>query len=164
LEKVSDLARFVEDFQLLGFDVNAVRRLAEWRKSLAKMEIDPDGLEKFIGEKGSFEEQISRLRSEEAAERRKLKLLKETRLRLWNQVASLQSEASRLSCLSTVLKKRRMLLACKYCGMGILAELPTRAAVKNGMIENVWCPYCGRWVQYNPHDILSQIGWLVLPK
>jgi len=48
---------------LLGFDANVVGKLAEWRKSLAEMGVDPDELEMFVKEKGPLEYQVSKLRA-----------------------------------------------------------------------------------------------------
>jgi len=52
LERVSDVAQFVEDFELLGFDVNTVQRLAEWRKSLTTMDIDPNKIGEYVEKRG----------------------------------------------------------------------------------------------------------------
>lgn len=117
LERVSDLARFIEDFELLGFDTNMVRKLASWRKSLAEMDINPDKLGEFIKKKGSLEKQLDNLTREKIAREQKAKELKGEHLRLWNQMTSLRDEVSRLFSLSLALKEGRLTLPCKVCRM-----------------------------------------------
>jgi len=42
LEKTATLANFIEDYESLGFSVQEVQKLAEWRKSLAETGISPE--------------------------------------------------------------------------------------------------------------------------
>jgi hypothetical protein len=52
LEKLAQLAQFIESFEAPGFDVETVRKLAEWKRALAVMGINPNTLEQYIKEKG----------------------------------------------------------------------------------------------------------------
>ncbi|MFQ6076927.1 MAG: hypothetical protein ACE5Z5_12505, partial [Candidatus Bathyarchaeia archaeon] len=151
------------------FSAEQVQRLAEWRKGLKAMNIDPDGLGEFIKERGSLKKQISSLRRERNARERKVKELKGEHLRLWSQVNTLKEEASTLSTLSTVLKERKILMTCKVCGapMSVFMKVPSRKQIetmmKSGFVMYAGCMRCGGRPSYTAYDILAEVGWLALP-
>jgi hypothetical protein len=165
LEKLAHLAKFVEDYEALGFSAQQVQRLAEWRKSLAEMGIDPDKLGQYIKERGSLEKQISRLRREEIARRRKVKQLKGEHLRLWGQTTSLRDKVSKLFDLEFALKEGRLTLPCKICRMqGVSMDL---ASVENAIVKGSWCSgvcvFCGHWSSYSAWEAAWFVAQLVLP-
>jgi len=169
LKRVSNLARFVEDFELLRFDVNVVKRLAEWRESLKEMGIDPDALERFVKEKGPLEAQISELERELKDEGKKLKSLRAEVKSLWDKRVSLQGRISKLSKLGIILEKGKAFIPCKVCGMdGVFIDVPNRLvardAMTRGLFWNLRCAHCGQWGQYSAWDVLANIGWLALPE
>jgi hypothetical protein len=169
LEKVDRLSLFIEDYEKLGFSEEGVRRLAGWRKDLALMGVDPDGLGRFIEEKGPLEAQISRTRREAKEEERKLDSMRDEPRRMAKVVGSLQSRVSGLSRLGTVLERRKALIPCKICGgEGVLIDVPDRPvamnAVSAGLVWNAPCGRCGRWAQYSAWDIFAGVGWLALPE
>lgn len=47
LERVNELAKFIEDYEALGFDAVQVKALAEWREVLVNMGIDPKDASKI---------------------------------------------------------------------------------------------------------------------
>ncbi len=166
LEKVSQLAPFIEDFELLKFDVNVVKRLAEWRKSLTAMGIDPDGLERFVKEKGPLEAQISKMRSELKDVERKIEATRNEHRRLFEETTSLQAEVLKLSRLGKVVKLRKIIIACRVCGrQGIFVKLRTaseyRGMMRSGAALQYRCFNCGQWVAYTPWDILIEVGLMV---
>jgi len=55
LQKVSELAKFIEDIETLKFDSETVRKLAEWRGALTDMGINLDTLGKMCRLKSSYE-------------------------------------------------------------------------------------------------------------
>jgi hypothetical protein len=160
LEKISDLARFVEDFELLGFDANMVRMLAEWRRALLKMGVDPDELDVFIREKGTLESQVLTLRTEakrlkgvvEALERRKKDLV---------------DENSSLFTVSKILESRRASLPCRRCGWPIPIGLDRKenymSMINQGLGLGVWCPSCGYQNLFDAREVIFNVGWMVLP-
>jgi uncharacterized protein (UPF0335 family) len=169
LERVSDLARFVEDFELLGFDANAVRELAGWRKSLAEIGIDPDMLESFIREKGSLEKQISELEKERRRVEGSVKKLRDEHLRLFEETASLQAEVLKLSKLGRVVKLGKVIIQCRVCGReGVFVKLLTASEYRSMMssrgVLQYRCFNCGQWVAYTPWEILTAVGLLAAPE
>lgn len=165
LERVSELARFIEDFELLGFDANMVRKLATWRKSLADMGIDPDKLGGFIKEKGPLEKQISKLRMEKSARERKVKQVKAEHTRLWRQMTSLRDEVLRLSNLGRALKAGRLGFPCRFCQkQGVSIDI---TSIENAMIQGSWCSgmciFCGQWSGYTAWEAAWCLAQHVLP-
>jgi len=169
LEKVSDLARFVEDFQLLGFDANTVRKLASWRKSLAEMDIDPDKLEEFVEKKGPLEKQISELEKERRRVDGIVKKLGDEHRRLFKETTSLQADVLKLSRLGMVVKLGKIVIPCRVCGReSVFVRLHTasqyRAMMSSGGVLQYRCFNCGQWAVYTPWDILTQVGLLAAPE
>lgn len=169
LEKVSDIARFVEDFELLGFDANMVRKLANWKKSLTAMGIDPDGLERFVKEKGTLEAQISELEKERRRLEGIVKKLRDEHVRLFEETTSLQAEVLKLGKLGKVVKQERLILPCKVCGMeGVFVKLRTaseyRGMLNSGSVLQYRCFNCGQWAPYTAWEILTKMGLLVAPE
>jgi len=159
------MARFIEDFELLGFDVNAVRKLASWRKSLIDMGIEPDKLGDFIRERGSLERQLANLAMEKAAGERRVKELKMEHLKLWGQVSSIKDEVFKLFDFKSALKHGRIVLLCKVCRIqGIPMDLDT---VKGAIMTGSWCSgmcvFCGQWSSYAAWDVAYLVAQLVLP-
>ena len=169
LEKVSDMARFVEGFELLGFDANMVKTLAEWRKSLKEMGINPDALGRFVKEKGPLEAQTSKMRSELKDTERKIETIRNEHRRLFEETTSLQAEALKLGKLGKVVKLGRVIIPCKVCGMeGVFVKLHTaseyRGIMRSGVALQYKCLYCGQWSMYTPWDILTEVGLMAAPE
>jgi hypothetical protein len=169
LEKVDRLSLFIEGYEKLGFSAEEAKKLSDWRKDLALMGVDPDGLGRFIEEKGLLGAQISRTRREAKEEGQKLDSMRGESRRMAKEVGSLQGRVSGLSRLGTVLEKRRALIPCKICGgEGVLIDVPSRPvavnAVSTGLVWNAQCARCGRWAQYSAWDISAGVGLLALPE
>ncbi|RLI43370.1 hypothetical protein DRO69_09350, partial [Candidatus Bathyarchaeota archaeon] len=169
LEKVADLTRFVEEFELLGFDTNVVRKLASWRKSLAEMDIDPDKLAEFVEKKGPLERQISELEKECRRMGGIVKKLKREHRRLFEETTLLQAEVLKLSKLGKVVKLGKIVIPCKVCGSdGVFVNLRTaseyRGMMSSGGVLQYRCFNCGQWSVYTPWEILTQVGLLAAPE
>jgi len=120
LEKVSDLARFIEDFQLLGFDSKTVRKMSE--RSSRK--------------KGSLEKQLASLGKKKIAREQKVRVEGGTHASL-GEMNTLRDEVSRLSRLGYALRDGRLTLPCKVCQMqGVSMDL-TR--VEGTIMKGPWC-------------------------
>jgi len=169
LEKVSDLARFVEDFQLLGFDANTVRKLADWRRSLAEMGVEPDKLGDYIRERGTLKKQISELEKERRRVGGIVKKLKREHRRLFEETTLLQAEVLKLSKLGKVVKLGKIVIPCRVCGRdGVFVNLRTaseyRGMMSSGGVLQYRCFNCGQWSVYTPWEILTQVGLLAAPE
>ena len=91
----------------VGYNVNIVRKLAEWRNSLAEMGVQPDGLSDYIRKKGPLEKQISDLEKER---RRVIDITKEWRSEiasLKRRGFSLQTEINNLSIYREELERKK---------------------------------------------------------
>lgn len=165
LEKISSLAQFIEDFELLRFDVNTVRKLASWRKSLADMQIDPDKLEGFIKKKGSLYKHISSLERKKSARELEVNQLKGERTRLRSQVTSLIDDVGRLSGLGYAVKEGKLTLPCKVCKMlGVpVGVTEMESAITKGLECYGQCIFCGQWSSYPGVEVAWYLAQHVLP-
>ena len=169
LEKIDQLALFIEGYEELGFSVEEVQLLSGWKASLALMGVDPDGLGRFIEEKGPLEAQILRMRREAKEEERELDSMRAESRKMAKEVGSLQGTVSKLSRLGIVLEKRKAFITCKICGYeSALVDVPSRPVVMNavsaGLVCSAQCARCGQWAQYSALDICAGIGLLALPE
>jgi len=159
LEKLAQLAQFIESFEALGFDVETVRKLAEWKRALAVMGINPNTLEQYIKEKGPLEIELRNLK--EKVER--LKKLVET---LEKAKAELLRSNASLSLLSKILESRRVNVPCKVCGWPIPILLDRKEnyvrMINQRLGPNLWCPKCGNQSWFDPREIILNVGWTIL--
>jgi len=160
LEKTATLSEFIEDYELLGFSPKEVQRLAGWRKGLTKLGIDPDGLERFIDEKGPLEVQRSKLKRDVEALGMEVNMLEKRKKALLN-------ENSSLSTVSLILKTGKATLPCKRCNWLIPVALGNKFSyqtmIEKGLGVNVWCPRCGWQNWFDPREVMASIGWIILP-
>jgi prefoldin subunit 5 len=160
LEKLNNLAKFTEDFEALGFNAEVVRDLAKWRKSLTNVGIDPNGLKRFVEEKGPLDKQISGLKREVESLKGVIKMLEEER-------SSLLDNNPLLSVADLILKNKIISLPCKKCGWSLPIELDTQEQY-NLLIRRRWgirirCPSCNYRNWFDPRDVMIKIGWMLLP-
>jgi len=158
LERVSNLARFVEDFELLGFDTNAVRELAGWRKSLAEMGIDPDRLESFIRERGPLEKQLRSIEEEISQGKARLKILTAME-------RDIQKRVGEIERVWGLLQQRYRNFGCSFCGAVTPYELrrfEAQTALARGEPLRITCIRCGTPNAFNPYVILASLGLEVL--
>jgi RNase P subunit RPR2 len=160
LEKTATLAEFIENYELLGFNVEEVQRLAGWRKGLTKLGINPDGLEGFIDEKGPLEVQRSKLNRDVEALRMEVNMLEKRKKALLNETSS-------LSTVSLILKTGKATLPCKRCNWLVPVALGNKFSyqtmIEKGLGLNVWCPRCGWQNWFDPREVMASIGWIILP-
>jgi len=160
LEKLAQLAQFIESFEALGFDVETVRKLAEWKRALAVTGINPNTLEQYIKEKGPLEIELRNLK--EKVER--LKKLVET---LEKAKAELLRSNASLSMLNKILESRRINVPCKVCGQPIPIILDKKEnyvkLINQGLGLNVFCWSCHRPNLVDVQEIIMNVGWAVIP-
>ena len=159
LEKLSQLVRFIEDFEALKFDANMVRKLAEWRNALTGMGIDPDALELFLKAKGSLGSQVQTLRTEAKRLKGVVEMLEKRR-------TELAESNSSLYLLSKILESKSASLPCKRCGWSIPISLERKEnymrMVNQRLGLGVWCPSCGYQNWFDPREVILNVGWIVL--
>jgi prefoldin subunit 5 len=160
LEKVSRLAKFIESFEVLKFDVEIVRKLAEWRTALADMRINPDMLGQFVKEKGPLEIQLRNLRAEAKRLKGEVEMLEKRRTKL-------SESNSSLFYLSKILESKRTSLPCKRCGWPIPIILDKKEnyvnLINQGFGLSVSCPNCRQQNWFDPREVILSVGWAVLP-
>jgi RNase P subunit RPR2/uncharacterized protein (UPF0335 family) len=158
--KVAQLVRYMQDLESTGFDVGQVKKLFSWRRELEKLYIDPDGLGRFITERGPLESQNNILRL--ASERIEASLSAQTTRR-----AALMTEDSALHAVDQVLKTRTLTVFCKSCGHPLSTALPTQESIRDlinaGQALGLVCPRCGAHQLFSPWEIALQIAWIILP-
>jgi hypothetical protein len=158
LERVSHLAQFIEDFELLGFNANVVRELAEWRKGLTTMEIDPDRLGEFIKKGGSLERQLQAVEERMKSGETRLKML--TRME-----GDLRRSVDDVKRVDSLLQRRYQSFICAHCGAATPREVrryEVQSAMTMGQPLYIACMRCGATNTYDPRTILMNLGLEVL--
>jgi len=161
LDKLDTLAKFIDDYEALEFNIREVQTLAACKRSLNKMNIKPDKLEKYLTAKGPLDAQISNLK-------REAKTLKAQVDGLERRNKGLIEKNSALMSLSKILADRKIYIPCKNCGVGLPIPLDTQEnhqhMLENRRFYSLRCPRCGFPNQFTPQDVLVHIGWILLPK
>jgi len=160
LEKLAQLAQFIESFEALGFDVETVRKLAEWKRALAVMGINLNTLEQYIKEKGPLEIELRKLKEKVERLEKLVETLEKAKAEL------LRSNAS-LSMLNKILGSRRINVPCKVCGQPIPIILDKKEnyvkLINQGLGLNVFCWSCHRPSLVDVREIIMNVGWAVIP-
>lgn len=159
LEKLNHLAEFIEDFEALGFNAEMVRDLAKWRESLANMGIDPNGLKRFVEEKGPLDKQLSSLKH-------KVGSLKSVIKSLEKQRSSLLDKNDVLSEVDRILEYKTTFLPCKDCGWSMPIKLETgkfyNSLIRERRIITLRCR-CEYLNRFDPRTLMIHMGWMLLP-
>jgi len=158
LEKTDTLAEFIEDYELLGFDAEEVQKLAEWRKALKAMGIDPDGLESFIKRKGTLEKQRQEVEAELTEGKARLKILSRLERDLQRRVDDVQR-------IQYILQSRTSSFMCPRCGGVTLREVrrsEVQMCLSSGQPLTIVCQRCLAPNQYDPRTLLQNLGLEVL--
>jgi len=153
LEKTATLAKFIEDYESLGFSAQEVQKLAKWRKSLTETGISPDALESFIEKRGPLEKQLRLLEEELSQGKARLKIL-----------ATMEREAQDMQRIHYLMNVRKAFI-CGYCGSQFFHELrrfQVSQCLTLGQPIIANCQRCGRPNTYNTHEILARLGFEVL--
>jgi len=153
LEKTATLAKFIEDYESLGFSAQEVQKLAKWRKSLTETGISPDALESFIEKRGPLEKQLRLLEEELSQGKARLKIL-----------ATMEREAQDMQRIHYLMNMRKAFI-CGYCGSEFFHELrrfQVSQCLTLGQPIIVNCQRCGRPNTYNTHEVLARLGFEVL--
>lgn len=158
--KLAQLVRFVRDFESIGFDANQAKRIANWRRELQKLCINPDELDKYIAEKGPLEAQNNSLRL--ANER----IEADVNVHAVHR-ATLVAENTVLQATDLILRTGILTMQCKSCGHPLPIWLPTQEYFWNltntGQGVIFQCRNCGTPQSFTPWDIAFQIAWMILP-
>ena len=155
--------------QLVGTNERLKKLDLQKIANLSKFAINKETMEKeFHRIKKDLDKKIQHTKTELKNKQRKLQALDTENRELWNKSLSLLDQICRNSKLKEILKNRKAIIPCKICRREtVLLYLPNRMEIQNAMLEGlVWdlfCTFCGQRVQYSPWEILSCIGWLVLP-
>jgi DNA repair exonuclease SbcCD ATPase subunit len=141
VEKVSELTRFIEAFESLGYDVEKVEELAQLQES-----------------RGALERRVSELQAE-------METLKSRRQALASEVERSTSERHIIA----FLRRRVTLIACNACGeRAVPMPVPCSEEVEEAMRErsmtDVRCTHCGETNHLTPERVLIEVGWRVLPE
>lgn len=159
LKKIGKLAEFVENFEVLRYDVREVKELADLKETLLEIQVNPADLKRFIGNKKRMDSQTKKLRT-------RLKRLEVQTKRLERQRNSLSSQNESIQVVSTIIETKTTLIACSYCGRVLIVPLPSRweldDATKRNLIYQIRCFICGCINQIRPQDILASVGWAIL--
>ena len=159
LNKIGRLAKFVESYESLGYDVEEVGELADLKNVLQEIQVTPVNLKHFIKQKKEMKNQITKLREQ-------LKLLEPQVKILERQMQNIIKVNKRLQAVSEVLKNWTTIIACKYCGGNLIIRLPDRGELAYSISMNqtysVSCSRCGYANQITSVDMLASIGWFVL--
>jgi hypothetical protein len=160
LTRLAAFTKFIADCEILGFRAKKVQKLAALRKSLLRLNIDPEKLEEYLEEKGRLDAQISELK-------RKAGDLTVGNVRLETDRTLLLSKSASLSTLDKILSARRIYVPCKICGIPLPLPVENREEyedlIEKGLALPVFCPRCG-WQLFTPMEIIAQIGWALLPE
>lgn len=109
IEKIDTLAKFVEEFEALGYDAIEAKEFAELKDGLMKIDVDPKRLGEYIEQKTSLNADIYNLTIKKAGLQNEVNRMMESR-RL------LLARNSLLLRVSEILTTRRVLIPCKVCG------------------------------------------------
>jgi len=160
LNKLAQLVRLIQDFESLGFDANQVKRLAMWNRRLQELHIDPDGLDRYIAERGPLETQNNTLRL--ANERIEADVNAHEIRR-----ATLVAESFALQAVDLILRTGTLTMRCESCGHSLPIWLPTQEAfwnlINTGQVLIFKCHDCGMSKVFTPWEIAFQIAWVILP-
>jgi DNA-binding transcriptional MerR regulator len=157
LGKVADLARFINEFESLGFSANEVRELAQLKKELDSEGIHPRSLLQHFKSTRGLKQMRQAIQREVESEETKLKLLASARKDVEKQIKDIQ----RIHYLMNM----RKAFACSHCGSQFFAEL-TRFHVSQclamGQPIVLNCHRCGAPNTFNPYEVLAKLGFEVL--
>lgn len=158
LIKINALAEFIEDYEMLGFNAQEVQRLAEWRRSLKALGIDPDELESFIKRKGTLKKQLQEVEAELTQGKARLQILSRLERDLQRKIEDIQR-------IEHILQSRMPSFACPRCGGVTWREIrrfEVSQCLAMGQPIIIPCQKCGAPNTYNPHEVLARLGFEVL--
>jgi len=157
LEKVADLARFINEFESLRFSAEGVQELAQLKKELDAEGIHPRKLRQHFKSTRALKQMRQAIQREMESEQTKLRLLTAMRKDMEKEIQDIQ----RIHYLMNM----RKAFACSYCGSQFFFEL-TRFQVSQflalGQPIIVNCQRCGAPNTYNPYEVLARLGFEVL--
>jgi DNA repair exonuclease SbcCD ATPase subunit len=157
LEKVADLARFINEFESLEFSANGVRELAQLKKELDAEGIHPRSLLQHFKSTRGLKQMRQAIQREVESEETKLKLLASARKDVEKQIRDIQ----RIHYLMNM----RKAFACSHCGSQFFTEL-TRFQVSQCLATGqpivLNCHRCGAPNTFNPYEVLAKLGFEVL--
>ncbi|MFC1803629.1 hypothetical protein ACFL0D_06655 [Thermoproteota archaeon] len=159
VDKIDQVAAFVEDFETLGYTTKEITQLARLKKSLKNIGVTSTNLSQFIENKQQINHEIKELDTQ----RENIKARVE---RLQRQFSSLRRTDNNLKFLGNLMEKRITEFACGYCNVPIIMYIPGKLIIDDAMAYNktffLRCLYCGNVKPVTPIDIVANIGYYVL--
>jgi len=160
LEKLSQTASFISEFESLNFDVTQVKKIADLRVKLLEGGIDLDSIVEEIEYRGSLEDQNNALR-----------------IRIENGRDEIEKQSSIYDMYRTknsvhkfvdqILHTWTISVPCKNCGVSSTIQLQTPEFYqdlqnKRLVLPNM-CLLCGFPNQFTSFDIIFEIAGPILP-
>jgi chromosome segregation ATPase len=158
LEKVADLARFINEFESLRLSVEEVEQIAELKKELDAEGIRIGTLRQYFKSTRALKQKCQAIQREMESEETKLKLLTRMRRETERHIRDLQR-------IQRVLDSRMVSFPCAFCGATTLKEIRNfeiQQALTQGAPLLVACSRCGQPNYYNPIPALLNLALQVL--
>jgi len=157
LDKVADLARFINEFETLRFSAKEVRELAQLKKELDAEGIRLGTLRQHFQSARALKLRLETLQREIEGWETKLKLL----ARIGTETERNIRDTQRIQFLMNM----RKAFTCGYCGSQFFHELrrlQVSQCLATGQPIIVNCQRCGAPNTYNPYEVLARLGFEVL--
>lgn len=158
LEKVADLARFINEFESLGFSAEEVQELARLKKELDAEGIHLGTLRQHFKSTRELKQKCQAIQMEMESEETKLKVLTRMRRETERNIRDLQN-------IQRVLQSRTVSFPCAFCGWTTIKEIrnfEAQQALTQGAPIVVACGRCGQQNFYNPIPTLLNLALQVL--
>jgi len=157
LDKVADLARFVNEFETLGFGAAEVRELAQLKKELDEGGIRLGTLRQHFKSTRVLKQRREALQKEIESWEAKLKVFSKMGREMERKIQDMQ----RIQYLMNM----RKAFTCGYCGSQFFHEL-TRIQISQCLARGqpiiLKCQRCGAPNTYNTYEVLARLGFEVL--
>lgn len=158
VDKLEDLAMFINEFETLGFSAKEVQELARLKKELDEEGIRIGTLRQHFKSTRALKQKCQAIQMEMESEETKLKLLTRMRRETERNIRDLQS-------IQHVLQSRTVSFPCAFCGATTLKEIrnfEAQQALTQGAPIVVACGQCGQQNFYNPIPTLLNLALQVL--
>jgi len=157
IPKLAKTAKFIPEFESLGFDAEEVQKLADWRKKLQELGVDPNELEDFIRRKGPLHAQISELETKNQAWLRYIDALEK-------KAGHLIDENSAFSTVHQIHSNGIFYVSCKFCNLPNLPiRLPTKEEYHPLKTIISGCKRCGNLNIFCAEGLAARIGLTMFP-
>jgi hypothetical protein len=160
LDKLSDLARFIPDFESLGYSPETIRLFAEIHDQLKKRGIDPNDFKYYQIDKIEMDKQIEFLNQTITTIQREVTTLE-------NQKTILINQNPRLTTADQFTRTGIFTTECFNCDrefqMKTKSLLEYQLDHENVTTNPTMCPHCGFTNNYTAQDQMASIARIILP-